>query len=296
MHTLEDITGFGQCRERTSSPVSHRVDLEMLTDQQLLHYQTFGFVILRRLFDSEEMATISEEFERGLNAAYAHASFDGSERQFVTMLGPETPFFQGILEDPRFCEAAEQFYGDDVLGMSSSANRYVGDSSWHPDHNINPAKDCFGVKFAWYLEPVGADSGALRIIPGTYRNPFHDEVQKTLTELKQEIDEVPCYVCESEPGDVIAFDMRCWHASCGGAAGRRMCTAVYYNNPKTPIEEAAARIRASSSLKAPAQYNRPNDPLYHPHWVANPGGSKKRQGWIDRIGELGFLDQPTAEN
>lgn len=79
-------------------------------------------------------------------------------------------------------------------------------------------------------------------------------------------------------------------ASWGGSDDRRMCTMVYYNNPKTPEEDAATRDRASRNAKTPEQFNRPGIPLYHPHWVANPQRSEKRQRWIDRLRELGFLD------
>ena len=48
------------------------------------------------------------------------------------MMGPETPFFTNIPEDPRFSEVAEQLYGDDVFFIVSDANRYVGNTSWHP--------------------------------------------------------------------------------------------------------------------------------------------------------------------
>ena len=29
---------------------------------------------------------------------------------------------------------------------------------------------------------------------------------------------------------------------------------------------------------------------YHPHWVANPGGSPRRQRWIDWLREYGFIE------
>ena len=55
----------------------------------------------------------------------------------------------------------------------------------------------------------------------------------------------------------------------------------------------AARKRAASSRNAPAQYHRPDDPLFHPDWVANPRNSALRRGWIDRLKELEFLESTT---
>ena len=262
----------------------------MLTEQQIQHFHTLGFVIFRQLLNPEELNTIQEEFETAMEAAYRHAPFDGTRRHWLPMMGPETPFFTSLPEDPRFCGVAEQLYGDDVFLVVSDANRYVGNTGWHPDHNADPAQDCYGVKFAYYLEPVDAESGALRLIPGSHKRSLHEELRENLNALGLEICDVPGYVCKSEPGDVVAFDMRCWHASWGGSEDRRMCTVVYYNNPETPEEVAATRNRARSNAKSPEHYNRPGSPLYDPHWVENSAGSEKRQQWINRLRELGFLD------
>ncbi|MDA0839982.1 MAG: phytanoyl-CoA dioxygenase family protein [Planctomycetota bacterium] len=261
----------------------------MLTPQQLKHYETFGFVILRDFFSSKEMETISDEFERGLDAAYSHETFDGTKRQWTPLLGPETPLYARLPEDPRFCDVAGQLCGEDCFLVVCDGNRYVGDSGWHPDHDVDPTKDCWGVKFAFYLDPVGADTGALRVIPGSHRNPYHNEVKATLAETRPAISEVPSYVCESEPGDVVAFDMRCWHASCGGAEGRRMSTAVFYHNPETPVEKEATRKRGQSNAGSTTTYRRPNDPIYDPNWLLNPDGSERRTKWINKLREFGFV-------
>ena len=262
----------------------------MLSQQQIKHYETFGFVILRDYLTPQEMETLESEFELGLDAAYSHEQFDGTQRQWTPLMGPETPFFAGLPEDARFHEVAEQLYGEDCFLIVCDGNRYVGDTGWHPDHRIDPAEDCWGVKFAVYLDSVGAETGALRVVTGSHRNPYHDEVKTNLAETRPAIDEVPSFVCESEPGDVVAFDMRCWHASCGGSNGRRMSTAVYYINPKTPVEEEGMRNRARTSRNTTAQYRRPDDPKYDPHWLSNPDGNERRSRWIGRLREFGFVD------
>ena len=264
----------------------------MLTEQQVSHFNTFGFLIFRQLFSPDELKTISAEFEHTLTSAYRHDPFDGTRRHWVRTMGAETPFFASLLEDPRFCKPTEQLYGEDALGIVSDANRYVGHTRWHPDHSVDPTEDCYGIKFAYYLEPVGAENGALRLISGSHKNPLHDDLRENLDKFELKICDVPAYVCKSEPGDVVAFDMRCWHASWGGASDRRMCTVVYYKNPESPEEEAATRRRASNSVKEPNNSGLPfsihRDIMTH--WITNHEGNEKRQRWIDRERELGFLD------
>ena len=264
----------------------------MLTDFQLAHFRTFGFVVLRNLFTSDEVETLRVEYEAELARVYAHAPFTGATRYWAMMLHPRTPLFSGLLEDERFCTVAEQLYGEEVLGIGTDANRYVGDTQWHPDHAADPEEDCFGVKFAFYLDPVGADSGALRVIPGSQNRAFHEQIRDSLPALSLSVADVPAHVCTSTPGDVVAFDMRCWHASSGGATGRRMCTCVYYNNPRGEREEAATRTRARHSRDTPTRYGRAGQPMYPAAWLANPGRSPKRRRWLRRMAELGYFELP----
>ena len=92
---------------------------------------------------------------------------------------------------------AEQLYGEDVFGIASDVNRYVGDTRWHPDTG---SLDQYGVKFAYYLQPVTADTGALRLIPGSHESSFHGELRQKMDELELDIPDVPAYIFESEPG------------------------------------------------------------------------------------------------
>ena len=261
----------------------------MLTEQQVTYFKLFGFLVMRQVFTPEELDTIDVEFKHALDSAYRDDPFDGSRRQGANMLGPDTPFFASLLDDSRFCEAAEQLYGGDVLGLGCSADRYVGNTDWHRDTRSSHQ---YGVKIAFYLEPVGADTGALRVVPGSFKNDINkDEIQRVLGQAGLDIPDVPAHVCESEPGDAVAFDLRSWHASWGGSEDRRMCTLVYYNNPKTPEEEEATRRQASFGRDLSKKFGAPDDrPRYHPDWLANRGGSARRQRWIDRMKELGFYE------
>lgn len=243
----------------------------MLTEQQIIHFQTFGFVIFRKLFSPDELKPINAEFESAMESAFRDDPFDGTRRHWLVTMGPDTPFLTSLLEDVRFCGVAEQLYGEDVFGIASDINRYVGDTHWHPDTG---SIHQYGVKFAYYLEPVGPESGALRVIPGSHKQPFHDELRQNISKSELSIADVPAYVCKSEPGDVVAFDLRCWHASWGGSSDRHMCVMVYYNNPKTPEEEEVTRKQLIG-----------NGIDYAP-WVANSEGNGRRQVWINRIRKL----------
>ena len=200
------------------------------------------------------------------------------------------------MEDPRFCEPTEQLYGEDALGIVSDANRYVGHTRWHPDHLVDPTEDCYGVKFAYYLEPVGAETGALRANSRiAQESACTVRCEKIWTTTNLIFASVPAYVCESEPGDVVAFDVRCWHASWGGAIDRRMCTVVYYKNPEGSRRGVGCnrRKRAANSVKEPNNSGLPFETHRGYHgllWLRIMRAGARRQRWIDRERELGFLD------
>ena len=80
-----------------------------------------------------------------MESAYSHAPSDGTRRHMLRMMGSKTPFFASLLEAPRFCDVAEKLFGEDCLGAVTDANRYVGDTRWHPD---TTSLHRYGVKFA----------------------------------------------------------------------------------------------------------------------------------------------------
>jgi hypothetical protein len=165
------------------------------------------------------------------------------------------------------------------------------------------------MQFALYLQPVGGDSGALRVIPGSHRQPFFDEVDRYLGAERPEVVEVPSVALVSRPGDVICYDIRLWHAVAGGFADRRFCNLTYYHLPPQPEAEAIARTQdllnrrfvremARPEIEAAARAGdactfRPHHALFDPEWVENADGSPVRARWIQRLGALGFLDDVT---
>ena len=259
-----------------------------LRDEQILFFETFGYLVFRSFFSPEELETVQREFDYKMTEQYPGQPYDGSRRYWAPLLDEDTPFFAGMLEDTRFLTVAQQLFGDDVLGMNADGNRYTGNTRWHPDTG---SIHQYGVKFAFYLESVNAESGALRVIPSTHRMPgiqdFASGVQA------HDLPDVPCAVLASEPGDVVAFDLRLWHASYGGSEDRKMCTVVYYNNPKNEDEVAALQRQASRSPESSVlKFKTKQQFLYSKHWMSNPSGSPVRQQWIDRLREIGYFDAP----
>ena len=59
--------------------------------------------------------------------------------------------------------------------MGSDGNYYVGDTAWHPD---GLGEYLYGrIKVSFYLDGVQADTGCLRVIPGSHRQQLHEALR-----------------------------------------------------------------------------------------------------------------------
>ena len=61
-------------------------------------------------------------------------------------------------------------------------------------------------------------SDAIHKVPLLDRNAWEGDAD----EAGLAVDEVPCYVLDSRPGDAVLFDFRIWHGSWRGGEDRRM--------------------------------------------------------------------------
>lgn len=253
-----------------------------LDERQLLHVRAFGFVVLRQAFTPGEMAVVLAEQARAMGEATGPAGPGEPREQLVCTMGPSTPFLTAWLEHPRFVAIAQQFMGSDVLGACSYVMRYVGDTGWHVD---DYSAEVPGLKFVAPCSPVRANTGALRVVPATHKIPLDDRVRDVYS---RDIGAVPAYVCEADPGDVIAFDNRIWHASCGGSRDRRACYLYFLRNPHTDAEVAAARGLNAVSMQMRARYG-PAAAVPR-SWCDEADERPLRRRWIERMRELGWLD------
>ena len=99
-----------------------------------------------------------------------------------------------------------------------------------------------------YFDTLTKDDGSLRVIPGTQRRPFGEQVwpQQNINDrdampfgVAQE--DIPCVALESVPGDVIVFTEHVFHSAFGSKKGRMQISTEYAANPTTDEQIAALR-------------------------------------------------------
>ena len=65
----------------------------MFTPDQVMHYQTFGYIIMRNVFTPAEIKTMQREFDTAMARTDDFTPTDGeSTHTHAIMLGDDTPF------------------------------------------------------------------------------------------------------------------------------------------------------------------------------------------------------------
>lgn len=198
-----------------------------LTEEQHNFFTAFGYLHFPALFAPDEVAWIIEEFDFSIQKFGRGKEHDGSKR---TMFGgpiEHSPKLCTLLDDERVKGVIGGCLGADFNYASGDGNYYSGDTHWHPDGNWG---QLFACKVAFYLDPLKADSGCLRVIPGS-QNPdhfirTHDIKPKESEErFAVELRDFPgSLALETNPGDLVIFNHDLYHASFGGSTRRRMFT------------------------------------------------------------------------
>ncbi len=231
-----------------------------LTSQQLAFMETFGYLVFPGLL-SDRIERIIEEFETVFAArggGHNGKPHDGTARSCILPFVDQTDYLASLLDDPRINGIFTSLLGEDYNYLGSDGNFYVGDTNWHSDTDWSgkmrgkPPRIFY--KLAFYLDPVTATSGALRVIPGSqhYGDQFAEMLQGRLRGAAETLGiaghQVPAIALESNPGDVVVFNQNTKHSTWGGSNRRRMftinCTA-HYSEPEIPLlrNEVAAFAR-----------------------------------------------------
>ena len=257
----------------------------MLTPGQIAHFETFGFLVLRKVFTADEMATIKREsdeiFSEGLGNTLPHG------RVALQPFFERRPFMARLLDDDRIYGIGEDLLGPDFLWWGSDGNLYVGDTAWHAD--TETPEDLPWVKVAIYLDPLTKDDGCLRVIPGTHRDMDPDPYASLRRPVSNPDfrpfgvapSDIPSFAIESRPGDVVVFTEHVLHASFGGAPGRHQHAINFAENPKT--EEQVEYIKG---LYESMTYS------FHPSESYINSERPRIRRMVAKLAELGFEPLP----
>mgnify|MGYP001211126832 CR=1 FL=1 len=206
-----------------------------LTEQQINYFQTFGFLRFDKLF-IDDVDTITQNFEyiwEQSGGGHGGQDHDYLQRSALAQFIDSNEYMSKLIDDERIVGIASSLLGEDFNYSGSDGNYYVGDTAWHSDGYVD--KKYLSFKMAFYLDPCSANTGCLRVIPGSHKfgDKFGDGLYLAMKSSKDNRTEelwglagadVPAVALETVPGDLLLFDHRIKHSSFGGGARRRMFT------------------------------------------------------------------------
>jgi hypothetical protein len=261
----------------------------MITAEQVLHFETFGFLVLRKLFSDDEVISIQNEFDEVWTQSPDCQPWSGEKTESCQPFCEISPVLANLAGDDRIFGTIEQLLGPNFIWGASSGTRYVGDSGWHADDYDGLLNTYPAIKAVMYMEAVEQDTGCLRIITGSHHRSFnrallpldnHSMEQRLDTDLMPfgvPGSDTPGYPMETRPGDFLFFDTRAYHAAFGGSPGRSNIQMVYFPEPADDNEvETLRKIyrKTKYHLRVPGLFLNSDVP--------------RLKGMVSKLVELGF--------
>jgi ectoine hydroxylase-related dioxygenase (phytanoyl-CoA dioxygenase family) len=206
----------------------------MISEQQVTFLETFGYLRIPGAF-RDEIGEITAAFE-AVFAEPDHHRMDmnvplhrNDRRIIIPAFVDKHPTLARLPKDERILEIARAILGDDVEYAQSDGNLAFCHSEWHADTYSAPMSQRH-IKISFYLDQLRADSGAIRVIPGTqfWKSSYATGLRRSFQEYRRSTEifgvdstAVPSIVVDSDPGDLLVWDYRLIHASFNGLDRRR---------------------------------------------------------------------------
>jgi hypothetical protein len=270
----------------------------VLSLDQIAQFRTFGYVVLHGLLTEPETSTLTTEVVTELTAAFGGLGTDTDPEQtggirgdYLPLTVDRTPLSQALIaDDPRLIQGAAELFGTLMVPTPPIATCFTSNAGWHTDQG--PVVG--GVKFLAHLQPRTAADGALRVIPGSHDPGFAFRLRSfwAADPAGQGFPgwPVPCVTLETEPGDVIAFDVHLYHSSAGGHD--RLAWSVEYLPWPGLGDPDLARTTRELILDAAEfdyePYDRDQWPSWR-EWVAGAAAVPSRLLAVQRLRLLGVL-------
>ena len=144
-----------------------------LSEQQIQFFEVFGYLAFPGLM-ADRIAAITTAFEAiwaAQGGGHHGRPHDHQQRSCIAQFIDHSEYLSSLLDDDRILGIGTSLLGDDFNYMASDGNYYAGDTPWHSDGwRTNGVRH---IKMAFYLDPVGANSGCLRVIPGSHHTEDH---------------------------------------------------------------------------------------------------------------------------
>ena len=266
----------------------------MITPEQKAYFHTFGFIHLPQQFSPEEMEAVTREADKLWEEQ--RGGEPPGQNQGIQEIIEKGEVMTRMLVDDRIFGTVEALLGPGFIwngsggSLSFTGPTGKGEHRWHTDRPNEPHATTYS--FHLYLDKLRADTGALRVIPGSHKPSLHDDLlplneqapDTAMKVLGVRPTDLPCVVIESDPGDIVFFTQKIYHGVYGMQPGRRYLKLRFVAWPETD-EQIASFMR----------YNRRGH-IYRPDEAFVNSDNPRIRAMVDPLLELAARTEAEREH
>jgi phytanoyl-CoA hydroxylase len=234
---------------------------DLLTPADREHYESQGYLVVPKLFSTDELAPVHEQFLRVVNGETPPAQDMLVMKDVMVAKGAVTPgsaaeaiakvqdfhhdpvLFGQYSTHPRMLDWVEAFVGPDVKSIHSMLiNKPPNVDGRHPLHQdlvYFPFRPADAIVATWTaLEPVTRENGCLVVVPGSHRGELIDHANMDWEHVNAGYfgavgvgAQTERVHVECQPGDMVLFHPMVLHGSGRNRTqGFRRAISCHYAN------------------------------------------------------------------
>ena len=206
-----------------------------------------GYVIVRQLFDQEEVALMAGAIEQDpdlQNSLYDRKDAQGKATKMATWNHPGDSVYGLAARSHRVVDTVEQMLGGEVYHYHSKLTakepREGGAWEWHQDYGYWYHNGCLLPHMASVmvaLDHATRENGCLQVIRGSHLvgRVEHgiipgEQVGADPKRVEQMLQQMPLEYVEMEPGDALFFHANVMHRSDQNRSANRRWTVIFCYN------------------------------------------------------------------
>ena len=210
-----------------------------LNPDQVLNYRKFGFLVLKNMFNEDEVESLRRAFQRDAERCGDHLVMESDKNVLRSLYASHLrqPEYASLIRTPRLLVPARQLVDSDVyvyqLKINSKSAFSGGGWSWHQDFAAWKAADSLPtprlVNAICFLDSVDEYNGPIVFVPGSHRNGLAGgrvqsgsrtvqhldpaEIALTPPDIRKMVDQNGLYSAKGGAGSVVLFHPEIIHGS-----------------------------------------------------------------------------------
>jgi len=263
----------------------------VLSPDEIACFRAFGFVVVRGCIGRDQLLALDRAFDRSMADAPSYDAYGQGGSRMRSHAEDADPAFAALIGHGPLAEALQASLSVAGLYLGSFLLHNCDDTPWHTTGL--PGEGVESIRASVYLENTSETQGALNVIAGSHHHSYGRQLFDAYgafdgpsARLRLPRTGAPGAISiASEPGDVILWYTRLWHAAWRRSDGapRRGIFLTYLADPK---DDAVLAEKLRRNCRDLVSVRRPF--LYGPSLRAN--GGARVDAMATRLEELGVTN------